>query len=175
MGVVQNGPGSAYHGFLRSADNYTTFDASWEVIYGAITGVAIGLLLGGAAVGLVFATGVNMWWLAAAFAVPMSLLSESRCFVNLVPLIVPFVAKTVDERSWRPGQCWWFVGLCLLGSRCWLPQNLRYPELYFMNVGSFMTDWDYALQIVVCLALGYILYRIWSLAPKARGPALLRL
>jgi len=35
-----------------------------------------------------------------------------------------------------------------------------------MNVGSFMTDWDYALQIVSCLALGYILYRIWSLAPK---------
>jgi hypothetical protein len=165
--------------FARSASGWLLSSVQ-RIFFASVTAPGISVVAHCAWYGPVFLCTVLLWprispiiqahgvglTLAAAFAVPMSLLSESRCFVNLVPLIVPFVAKTVDERSWRPGQCWLFVGLCLLGSRFWLPQNLRYPELYFMNVGSFMTDWDYALQIVICLALGYILYRIWSLAPK---------
>jgi len=111
--------------------------------------------------------GIGVVLLAGAAAV-LSIGSESRQFVNFLPLVAGFTVQTLDELPrprWHDGV---FLTAALVLSKCWLPLNHgattgnleRFPDqFYFMNHGPWMSDGMYLTQGVVVAALAAVL--VW--------------
>ncbi|KKQ34488.1 MAG: hypothetical protein US51_C0037G0001, partial [Microgenomates group bacterium GW2011_GWA2_37_6] len=113
----------------------------WKKISKLIMGYGIGLVL--------------LVLLSVIFAFE----SESRGLINLVPLIVVFTVKILDDIHFRPSFYWIFGIFSLFASKVWLPLNLDLG-LYFMNFGPWMSDSGYIVQGVAALFGGIILYVI---------------
>ncbi len=114
--------------------------------------------------------------LAVLLAFLLSLNSQSRYVLNVWVMLVPFVVKAADDLGWMPGQYGLIAGLCLLFSKCWLTINVapftyrlhEFPDqLLFMTYGPWISDTMYAVQGVVVLAAGYVLYTTCIRTPAA--------
>ena len=84
---------------------------------------------------------------ALAFALPITIASESRQLVNFVPLFVPFVAQAVVERRWTRRDYLVFVALAVVGSKVWLRINPDWiGNLYRLNAGPWFSEGTYLVQ-----------------------------
>lgn len=113
----------------------------------------------------------------AGTATVLSIGSESRQFVNFLPLVAAFTVQTLDERPrprWHDGV---FLAAALVLSKCWLPLNHgpttgnleQFPDqFYFMNHGPWMSDGMYLVQGVVVAALAAVLVWMRGGITKAR-------
>lgn len=120
--------------------------------------------------------GIGVVLLAGAAAF-LSVGSESRQFVNFLPLVAAFTVQTLDERPrphWHDGV---FLAAALVLSKCWLPLNHgpttgnleRFPDqFYFMNHGPWMSDGMYLVQGAVVAALAAVLVWMGGGITKAR-------
>lgn len=107
--------------------------------------------------------------LAVLLGLLLSLNSQSRYFLNIFVMVVPFLVKATEPLRWRPWQYVLLAGLCLFCSKCWLIINvepftgklLEFPDQYmFMSHGPWIATSMYLVQGVVALVLGYVLCRI---------------
>jgi hypothetical protein len=96
--------------------------------------------------------------LLLALALVLSLDSESRHLVNLVPLVVPFVAKAVDEQRPSTKAVAGFAVWSLLVSKAWLVIGSD-TSLYFLTEGPWMTHAQYAVQGALLLLVAAWLAR----------------
>jgi hypothetical protein len=105
--------------------------------------------------------------LCAVLGVVLSLLSESRCLINLVPFFVPFIVKATERLTWRSSQYGFLTIIALLISKVWLRINsspltgdvLKVPDqYYYMSHGPFMSNEMYLLQGGAVLLAGLAVY-----------------
>ena len=93
--------------------------------------------------------------LVAAIGMAQSVDSESRHILYLIPLVFPFVVKSVDNLGWRPGQYALVVVVAALFSKTWLTINGTFQDntylfpdqLYTMHLGPFMGDLMYLAHL----------------------------
>lgn len=108
--------------------------------------------------GVIHRQGVGLT-LVTVLAVCMGMFSESRCLVNFLPLLVPFVALAVQEQlAWRPVV---YVGFCaasLALTRPWVNLNENFPRRYLENFGPWMTRGDYFTFATITFVLLVALY-----------------
>jgi hypothetical protein len=106
--------------------------------------------------------------LAVLLGLLLSLNSQSRYFINIFVMVIPFVVKATDGLGWGRVQCGLTAGLGLLFSKCWLPMNtapysgrlLEFPDqLMFMTHGPWISTATYVVQGLVILATAYLLYQ----------------
>ena len=106
--------------------------------------------------------------LAVLLAFLLSLNSQSRYWINVFVMVIPFIVKATDDLHWRPAQYGLVVGLCILFSKFWLPMNggpytdrqFEFPDqLMFMTHGPWISHLMYAVQGAVILASAFVLYR----------------
>jgi hypothetical protein len=100
----------------------------------------------------------------------LSLNSQSRFFLNLYPLMVPFAIKAFEQLNWGRRQFGCFVMLSLLVSKVWFTINTEpfhgrlheFPDQgLFMNHGPWISPTMYAVQGCAYAFLGLILYLNW--------------
>jgi hypothetical protein len=106
--------------------------------------------------GLIFAISVGLM---------LSLLSESRGHMLLLPMLIPFFALIVDQKPWRGIHFVLLAGLSLLLSKAWLPFNNMYNpiELYFSQIGPWMKPNPYIINLVTVVILIQIILRVFPL------------
>ncbi len=106
--------------------------------------------------------------LAVLLAFLISPNSQSRYWINVFVMVIPFIVKATDELNWRPVQYWLVAGLGVLFSKCWLPMNggpytdrqFEFPDqLMFMTHGPWISHSMYAVQGAAILATAAVLYR----------------
>jgi hypothetical protein len=106
--------------------------------------------------------------LAVLLAFLLSLNSQSRYWINVFVMVIPFVVKATDDLNWRPAQYWLVAGLGILFSKCWLPMNggpytdrqFEFPDqLMFMTHGPWISHSMYAVQSAAILMTAFVLYR----------------
>lgn len=88
-------------------------------------------------------------------AVVLSVGSESRHDVDLIPLVVIFTAVAVQPRL-QPWHVAVLGGFAMLASKVWLPINhgVSFRKQYLMmNEGPFMSGWSYVIQGSAVLAV----------------------
>jgi hypothetical protein len=105
--------------------------------------------------------------LCVALGLLLSLNSESRHVMNFFPLVVPFLIKVTDDVPWRLYALFPFALLSLLLSKVWLiiggapiygdPKRFS-EQLFYMNIGPYMTDYMYSVQGTAVLIAGIVLY-----------------
>lgn len=97
----------------------------------------------------------------------LSLNSQSRFFINVLPLLIPLVVKATDQLRWRASQYGVVAVLGLLVSKVWLTINtgpftgqiLQYPDqLMFMNSGPWMSNEMYLAHGAAVLLGSYLLW-----------------
>ncbi|MCW6036573.1 hypothetical protein K4A83_09905 [Spirulina subsalsa FACHB-351] len=95
----------------------------------------------------------------------LSLASESRYLVNIIPLVFPFAIKILDQQQWTIKQMVGFFLASLLFSKVWLTIGElsgdygEFPmQRYFMNVGPWMYHPMYIAQGVAVALAGVGLY-----------------
>lgn len=100
---------------------------------------------------------------------------ETRHLIYLLPMLMPFLVQAMESWNWSYRQIVAFAGLSILLSKCYLYVGgpfqdicFNYPDqLYWMSIGTFMSDFSYYLQGVVLLFVGYLLY----VFGRSGGPA----
>jgi hypothetical protein len=92
--------------------------------------------------------------LVAVLAILMSLDSESRHLVNLIPFLVAFAAKAVDTQGPSKRTLGIFAVLSILASRVWLVIG-NDVWLFLSNFGPWMSLERYALDSAVLLGLAF--------------------
>src|SRR5262249_779866 len=81
------------------------------------------------------------------------------CIINFLPLVVPFVARALEDAGWSIVHCWLLAGLSLVSSKFWLPLAAHYPLRYSWNFGCYMTLLAYAIQgSVARLVAAFLFY-----------------
>lgn len=110
--------------------------------------------------------------LTAAIAIGMchALQAESRHFVYVVPLILPFVVQAIEPLEWTRGKLVFLTFLSIIASKCWLfmggdfVDNVNvFPDQYFwMNIGTFMTDETYVWQLIGLIVCAVAMYNVLS-------------
>jgi hypothetical protein len=111
----------------------------------------------------------------------LSLNSQSRYLLNVFVMVIPFAVKAADEVGWQPRTYALFAGLGVLFSKCWLPMNggnqyhgrfLEFPDqLLFMTHGPWVSNVMYAVQGVVIVVVGVVMYRRCVRVPAPAVPA----
>jgi hypothetical protein len=100
----------------------------------------------------------------------LSLNSQSRCCLNLFPLLVPFVVKAIEKRVWEPRQLVGFAVIALLVSKVWFTINIapfrgqlhEFPDQgMFMTYGPWISPTMYVAQGAAFAFLGMVLYLSW--------------
>jgi hypothetical protein len=108
--------------------------------------------------------------LCLAFGLLLSLNSQSRQLISFFPLLVTFVVKGIDDISWRPYHLFLFASVSVVLSKVWLlisgaPIDLdetKFSEqLFYMNVGPWMSDYMYSIQGTAVLIAGVLLYLLY--------------
>jgi hypothetical protein len=108
--------------------------------------------------------------LAAFAGLLLSINSQSRIWINVFPMVLPFLIKALDDRIWRFREVALLAGSSLLLSKVWFTINtapfhgrlLEFPDQGFlMAFGPWMSPTMYALQGTVFLALGVALYTVF--------------
>jgi hypothetical protein len=127
---------------------------------------------------LIHQQGVGLTF-AVLLAFLLSLNSQSRYWINVFVMVIPFIVKATDDLNWRPAQYGLVVGLCLLFSKFWLPMNggpytdrqFEFPDqLMFMTHGPWISHSMYAVQGAVILLTAFVLHR-YCLRPRLEAPA----
>jgi hypothetical protein len=104
------------------------------------------------------------------FTLPLTLNSQSRFFLNLIPLLVPFVIKALERHDWGPRQFVGFTAVALLVSKAWFTINTgpftgrlhEFPDQgLFMNIGPWISGPMYVVQGMAFAFLGLVLYLSW--------------
>ena len=100
----------------------------------------------------------------------LSLNSQSRYFLNLFPLLIPFVIKAAEQLNGGRRQLGCFVVISLLVSKVWFTINTgpfhgrlhEFPDQgLFMNHGPWISPTMYVVQGCAYAFLGLILYLSW--------------
>jgi hypothetical protein len=116
--------------------------------------------------------------LAVLLAFLLSLNSQSRYWINVFVMVIPFIVKATDELNWRPIQYWLVVAFGLLFSKFWLPMNggpytdrlFEFPDqLMFMTHGPWISHSMYVVQGAAILATAIVLYRL-CIRPQSTVP-----
>jgi hypothetical protein len=124
----------------------------WRQTVRQIHGIGIGLTLA-VAVGLLF-----------------SLNSQSRFFMNIFPMVLPFVVKVIDERRISALQFGFTAIAAVLLSKVWFTINSgqfhgrlsEFPDQgLFMTHGPWISPLMYAVQGIVFLILGAAMWAIF--------------
>ena len=106
--------------------------------------------------------------LVVAMGLVLSLNSQSRYFINIFVLLLPFLVKATDSLGWQRGHYVLIAGLCLLCSKVWLTINcgpftgklLEFPDQYmFMSHGPWISTPMYLAQGAAVLIVGLLLYQ----------------
>lgn len=105
--------------------------------------------------------------LVAALGLLLSLNSQSRYFINIYVMVLPFLIKATDSLHWRPSQYGLLGVLCLFFSKCWMTMNcgpfrgqlFEFPDQYmFMTHGPWISHGTYLVQGGVMLVGAYLIY-----------------
>jgi hypothetical protein len=159
----------------------------------AVTKPGVFLVTHVAYYGPFFLLAVFRWWpicrlihrqgvgltLAVLLAFLLSLNSQSRYWINVFVMVIPFIVKATDDLNWRPAQYGSVIGMCLLFSKFWLPMNggpytdrqFEFPDqLMFMTHGPWVSHSMYAVQGAVILATAFVLHR-YCLRRRLEAPA----
>lgn len=96
--------------------------------------------------------------LFALGTIGLSLDSESRALVNLLPFVVLFTVVAVEKAGLKPALVWATGAIALVTSKVWMPINIDFPYRYFANFGPWMPYKWYILQCGAVLALGLLYY-----------------
>ena len=106
--------------------------------------------------------------LAVLLAFLLSLNSQSRYWINVFVMVMPFIVKATDDLHWRTAQYALVAALGVLFSKCWLPMNggpytdrqFEFPDqLMFMTHGPWISHSMYVVQGAVILVTAFLLYR----------------
>lgn len=100
----------------------------------------------------------------------LSVGSESRQFINAVPMFAFVLCEVLHKKSINLRFSIWLLGIGLLISKFWLVLNIapwsesvnifEFPyQMYFMNQGAYMNNEMYFLQLVLMLM---VFYGLWS-------------
>ena len=109
-----------------------------------------------------------------------SLNSQSRFVLNVFPMLVPFIVKSVEDLGWRVRQYGLVALASLLVSKVWLTINtgpftgnlLDFPDQYlFMSHGPWVSATTYAIQGALFLALGGLIYAVCFARARHGGAA----
>jgi len=88
--------------------------------------------------------------------VPLALCSESRRLFNMIPLLVPFVVKAIEECHWQAKHYLVLLGVSLLGSKVWLSINPDWVEnLLRLNMAPWMSHQSYGVHAAIIVAVAY--------------------
>jgi hypothetical protein len=108
--------------------------------------------------------------LSLAFGFLLSLNSQSRQLISFFPLVVIFVVKAMDDIPWRSYQLLLFALVSVVLSKVWLliggapillDERKFSEQLFYMNVGPWMSDYMYSLQGTAVLVAGVLLYLLY--------------
>ncbi len=115
--------------------------------------------------------------------VQLTLDSESRRALAVLPILVSLTVVAVEERRW-PASRYWLLGvLALVYSKVWLHINsagpnydsgseLAWPQqLFFMSAGPWMSNTMYVVQGAIVLATGVALFYLWRRSPGPPRPS----
>jgi hypothetical protein len=115
--------------------------------------------------------------LCMAFGLLLSLNSQSRQLFSFFPLVVIFVVKAVDDISWRPYHLFLFAFVSVVLSKVWLlmggapiylDERKFSDQLFYMNVGPYMSDAMYSIQGTAVLITGVLFYLLYVKHTRAR-------
>jgi hypothetical protein len=118
--------------------------------------------------------------LCLTFGFLISLNSESRHFFSFFPLVVIFVIKAMDDIYWRPYHLWLFALVSVLFSKVWLliggapilfDERKFSEQLFYMNLGPWMTDSMYSIQAAAVLIVGILIYLLYVKPASGRTTA----
>jgi hypothetical protein len=108
--------------------------------------------------------------LSLCVLIPLALGSESRRLFNLIPLLVPFVVKAIEEFNWQFKHYFFVLVVSTFGSKVWLTINPDWKEnLLRLNMAPWMSHTSYAVHSCIILAIGYILFNSLKTA-RQNGP-----
>ena len=114
--------------------------------------------------------------LCVLMALILSLNSQSRFFLNVYPILVPFAVVAIEKRGFGRVQLGCIAIISLLTSKIWLTINTgpfhgrlhEFPDQgLFLNHGPWISPEMYGLQGIAYAFLGLILYRVWFRVRKA--------
>ena len=101
-------------------------------------------------------TGLTLIFVLAAI---VTLDSESRHHVLVLPFIALFLVKVIDDLEWTPGRVWSVAAISLLFSKVWMTMNVDqnfafvgdtgYEFYYEANLGPWMQHGMYFAQLIV--------------------------
>jgi hypothetical protein len=117
--------------------------------------------------------------LSLLFCLFMSLNSQSRFLMNLVPLLIPFVVKAADEWEWNRSRLGAFAALTLVSSKVWSSRFLpdlktadpfTFPaQLAWMGGGPWMSALSYVIQASSCAICAAIFICWFWRHPRAQA------
>jgi hypothetical protein len=105
---------------------------------------------------------------------PLTLTSESRGAIAVLPFFVAFLVPVVERLQWRASYYWVVGGMALVFSKVWFTINnpniegeiLKFPaQNLFMNIGPWMANGPYLVQGGVALITALALYWMVRIKP----------
>jgi hypothetical protein len=109
---------------------------------------------------------------------PLTLTSESRGSIAVLPFFVAFLVPVIERLGWRASYYWIVGGVALVFSKIWFPINnpniegeiLKVPaQNLFMNIGPWMANGPYMVQGGVVLIVGLALYWMVRIRPATES------
>jgi hypothetical protein len=111
--------------------------------------------------------------LSLCLMLPLSLGSESRWLFNMIPLIIPFIVKAIDQEIWQAKHYLFLVVVSMLGSKAWLTINPDWMDnLLRLNFGPWLSHVSYGVHAGIALAVGYILFTFPRPREEPQSPLL---
>src|SRR6185295_14699796 len=86
---------------------------------------------------------------------PLTLTSESRGSISVLPFFVTFLVVASEKLQWRTSYYWTIGAIALVFSKVWFTMNnptvegeiLKFPaQNLFMNIGPWMANIPYVIQ-----------------------------
>lgn len=112
-----------------------------------------------------------------AFGLFLGLNSQSRQLFSFFPLVVIFVVKAMDEISWGPYHLFLFALVSFVLSKIWLliggapiylDERKFSDQLFYMNIGPYMSDAMYSIQGTAVLITGVLFYLLYVKHTRGR-------
>lgn len=120
--------------------------------------------------------------LSLLFCLLLSLNSQSRFLMNLIPLLIPFVIKAADDLEWDRSRFGVFAVLTVVMSRCGVSRFMpdlttadpfSFPaQLAWMVAGPWMSAVSYFIQASLCIVVTGILYGWLLRHPRSQATTL---
>ena len=103
--------------------------------------------------------------LALMIGMGHSLGAESRHIIEFLPLLMPYAIITVERLALSSTQLGFLAAISVLTSKCWLyiggpfhdNANIFPDQLFWMNVGAFMTDQTYVWQLACAVVCAFVM------------------